>query len=89
MQTTATRLIARAQQAGSLRPDYTGQDLLFIFGTNAILARAAATTAPDAWRRAVALMLDGLRVEAAHPLPAASLTTQQAYTVMGRLAAAV
>lgn len=84
----STRLITRAQQAGVLRPDYTGQDLLFIFGTNALLARAAAETAPDAWSRAVALMLDGLRTRAAHPLPAPSLTLQQAYTVMGRLATA-
>lgn len=88
IQTTAARLITRAQQAGALRPDYTGQDLLFIFGTNALLARAAAGTAPDAWRRAVALMLDGLRAQAAHPLPTGSLTLQQAYTVMGRLVAA-
>ncbi|MCC5577360.1 TetR family transcriptional regulator [Microtetraspora sp. AC03309] len=88
IQAAAARLIARAQQAGTLRPDYTGEDLLFIFGTNALLARAAASTAPDIWRRAVALTLDGLRAEAAHPLPAGPLTLQQAYTVMGRLAAA-
>ncbi|ROO87538.1 TetR family transcriptional regulator [Actinocorallia herbida] len=88
IQVAATHLIARAQQAGALRPDYTGEDLLFIFGTNALLARAAAGTAPDAWRRAVALMLDGLRAQAARPLPAGPLTSQQAYTVMGRLTAA-
>lgn len=88
IQAAAARLIARAQQDGSLRPDYTGEDLLFIFGTNALLARAAAPTAPDAWRRAVALMLDGLRTRAAHPLPAGPLTPQQAYAMMGRLATA-
>ncbi|GAB1818622.1 TetR/AcrR family transcriptional regulator [Herbidospora sp. RD11066] len=86
-QVASARLIARAQEAGVLRADYTGQDLVFIFGTNALVARAAAETAPEAWRRGVALMLDGLRTEAAHPLPAEPLTMDQAYTVMGRLAA--
>ncbi|MDT0341465.1 TetR/AcrR family transcriptional regulator [Streptomyces litchfieldiae] len=84
----AARVIERAQRAGVLRPDFTRGDLLFIFGTNALLARAAADAAPDAWRRGVAFMLDGLRAEAAHPLPAGPLTSRQVYEVMGRLAGA-
>ncbi|MGW0433013.1 TetR/AcrR family transcriptional regulator [Micromonospora sp. NPDC003197] len=85
IQAAAAQLIAPAQKSGALRSDYTSEDLLFIFGTNALLARAAAQIAPDAWRRAVAFMLDGLRAQAAHPLPAGPLTSEQAYTVMGRL----
>ncbi|MER7786664.1 helix-turn-helix domain-containing protein [Streptomyces sp. NPDC097640] len=84
----ATRIIERAQRAGALRPDFTREDLLFIFGTNALLSRAAKDTAPGAWRRGVAFMLDGLRAEAAHPLPTAPLTAQQLYAVMGNLAGA-
>lgn len=83
----ATQIIERAQQAGAIRPDFTGEDLLLFFGTNALLARAVAHTAPDAWRRQVAFLLEGLNTETAHgPLPVAPLTPQQMYDVMGRLA---
>ncbi|MET9382090.1 hypothetical protein ABZY09_13615 [Streptomyces sp. NPDC002928] len=70
----AARIIERAHPAGALRPDFTGEDLLFIFGTNALLARASKDAAPGAWRRGVGFMLDGLRAEAAHPLPSGPLT---------------
>jgi AcrR family transcriptional regulator len=54
------RIITRAQEAGALRPDFRPPDLAVVF--------AAATAAPD-WRRGLALVLDGLRAPAAHPLP--------------------
>lgn len=79
------RIIERAQQAGTPCPDFTREDLLFILGTNALLTRAAKDTAPDAWCRGVAFMFDGLRTEAAHPLPTGPLTPQQVYQVMGNL----
>ncbi|MFC9244767.1 hypothetical protein ACFT7S_12260 [Streptomyces sp. NPDC057136] len=41
--------------------------------------------APDAWRRGVAFMLDGLRTEAAHSLPTGPRTSQQVYEVMAGL----
>ncbi|MEU6356191.1 helix-turn-helix domain-containing protein [Streptomyces sp. NPDC047072] len=66
---SAERIIERAQRAGTLRPDFTREDLLFLFGSNALLARAAKGVAPDAWLRGLAFTLDGLRTEAAHPLP--------------------
>jgi hypothetical protein len=44
-------------------------------------------TAPDAWRRQVAFLLDGLSTEIAQkPLSVAPLTSQQMHVVMGRLA---
>lgn len=67
----AERIIERARRAGTLRPDFTREDLLFLLGSNALLARAAKDTAPDAWLRGLAFTLDGLRTEAAHPLPTA------------------
>lgn len=73
----ASRIIERAQQAGALRPDFSGADLLFVFGSSALLARTAADAAPDAWRRGLAFMLDGLRTEAARPLPVGPLTREQ------------
>ncbi|MFJ3772224.1 TetR/AcrR family transcriptional regulator [Streptomyces sp. NPDC090075] len=85
---TAWRVIERAQRAGALRPDFTHADLLFVFGTNALLSRAAKDSAPDAWRRGIAFVLDGLRTEAAHPLPAPPLSEEQLNRVMTNLAGA-
>lgn len=79
----AGRIIERAQRAGALRPDFTTQDLLFVFGANALLARAAANVVPDAWRRSIAFLLDGLRTDAARPpLPVGPLTPEQVATVL-------
>lgn len=83
----ATRIIERAQLAGAVRPDFTSEDLLLFFGTNALLARAVSDTAPDAWRRQVAFLLTGLSTEPAQePLSVAPLAPPQMYEVMGRLA---
>ncbi|MFC3997370.1 TetR/AcrR family transcriptional regulator [Nocardiopsis sediminis] len=82
----AARIIERAQRAGALRADFTNEDLLYIFALNALLARAAADAAPDAWRRGIAFLLDGLRPGAAHPLPTAALTPDQVNRVMANLA---
>ncbi|MFE4964291.1 TetR/AcrR family transcriptional regulator [Streptomyces sp. NPDC056660] len=81
----AAQIIDRAQRAGTLRPDFAHEDLLFVFGTNALLARAVKDTAPDAWRRSVAFTLDGLRTAAARPLPAPPLSLEQAYRLMDNL----
>ncbi|KPM56663.1 TetR family transcriptional regulator [Frankia sp. CcI49] len=88
----STRIIQRAQDAGELRPDFTGEDLALTFGAIARLARASAgtntgaDTAPDVWRRSVAFLLDGLRTGAARgPLPTGPATPRQAYAVLSRL----
>ncbi|WP_416979749.1 TetR/AcrR family transcriptional regulator [Streptomyces sp. T028] len=79
------RVIERAHRAGTLRPDFTPEDLLLVLGANALLARAAAGLAPEVWRRGVAFTLDGLRTEAAHTLPADPPTSQQIYDMMSNL----
>jgi hypothetical protein len=77
------QLVERARRAGVLRADFTREDvLLFIFWNTAMLVRHMADTAPDAWRRGIALLLDGLRAEAAHPLPGRPLTRDQVDGVM-------
>ncbi|MFW5417756.1 TetR/AcrR family transcriptional regulator [Nocardiopsis sp. CNT-189] len=82
----AERIIARAHEAGALRPDFTGADLVFTLGANAALARATAGAAPDAWRRGIAFLLDGLRTEAARgPLPSAPPTPQQVHDALAGL----
>lgn len=83
----ARRIVERAQEAGALRADFTGEDLSFTFGAITLLARAGADAAPDAWRRTVAFVLDGLRAEAVRkPLPVGQLTQQQVYALLRNLA---
>jgi hypothetical protein len=50
---------------------------------NAGVVRAMRNAAPDAWRRFVGMMLDALRADRAHPLPAPP-TPAQTYRAMLR-----
>jgi AcrR family transcriptional regulator len=71
------QMIARAQDQGSLRPDFTPEDMPLLFWTSGSVIEATAGVAPDCWRRHLALTLDGLRVGAATPLPVPALTPAQ------------
>lgn len=86
IQAAAERIIERAQHAGTLRLDFTREDLLFVLATNARLAQAAMHAAPDVWRRCVAFTLDGLRTEAGRPLPTGPPTPHQATQVLVSMA---
>jgi AcrR family transcriptional regulator len=63
------RLIERAKAEGTLRPDFVAEDHVLLMMGNAGVVQGAGDAAPDAWRRYVGLMLDGLRSEGATPLP--------------------
>ncbi|MFI5888569.1 hypothetical protein ACIA5D_00455 [Actinoplanes sp. NPDC051513] len=81
-------LIAKAHAAGRLRADFTAEDLPFLLWTTSTVVRATANTAPEAWRRALAFTLDGLRPAAAsQPLPTAPLSPEQVHEVMLALGA--
>jgi AcrR family transcriptional regulator len=71
------RLIERAHEDGSLRPDFTPQDMPLVFMTGGRVLEAARDVAPDLWRRYLGLLLDGLRAEGATPLPRGPLTRAQ------------
>ena len=71
------RLIERAHEQGDLRPDFTAEDLPLVFWTAHRVIETTASIAPDLWRRYLGLLLDGLRTEAATPLPAPPLTRAQ------------
>jgi AcrR family transcriptional regulator len=71
------RLIERAQEQGSLRADFAPEDLSLVFWTADRVIEATAAVRPDFWRRYLALLLDGLRAEAATPLPHPPLTRAQ------------
>jgi AcrR family transcriptional regulator len=63
------RLIERAQAQGSLRRDLVPEDIVLVMMANAGVVQGTAVAAPDAWRRFVGLMLDGLRSDGAGPVP--------------------
>lgn len=71
------RIITRAQDAGVLRRDWVLEDIAFITWSHTRVLEATAPISPDAWRRNLALILDGLRSPAAHPLPVPPLTESQ------------
>lgn len=77
-------ITARAKEAGALRDDVEGTDLVFIqVGLNAIAERSREVS-PELYRRYLHLMLDSIR---AHPdqldLPVAALTVDQTHAAMG------
>ena len=71
------RMIQRAQEQGTLRPDFKPEDLPLVFWTADRVIDRTAAVAPDYWRRYLGLLLDGLRADAATPLPRPSLTRAQ------------
>jgi hypothetical protein len=76
-----TELIRRAQAQGDLRADFVPEDVVLLLFANAGVVRATRDAAPDAWRRFVGLILDGLRADRARPLPAPP-TPAQTYRAM-------
>jgi AcrR family transcriptional regulator len=70
-------LIERAQAQGTLRSDFTSEDLPLVFWTAGRVIETTATVAPDYWRRYLGLLLDGLRADAASALPEPPLTRAQ------------
>lgn len=72
-----SRIMARARAAGDLRDDVEATDVVLTLWAIAAIAEATRDVGPGAWRRHLALALDGLRAAAAHPLPAPPLTGGQ------------
>lgn len=66
---TVGSLIARAQEQGTMRRDVVTMDLLFLLGPLCRALPATTELRPDLWRRYLALLLDGFRAQATHPLP--------------------
>ncbi|MFJ9948720.1 TetR/AcrR family transcriptional regulator [Kitasatospora sp. NPDC091207] len=66
---TVGTLVARAQEQGTMRPDVVTMDLLFMLGPLCRALPATTELRPDLWRRYLALLLDGFRTRATHPLP--------------------
>ena len=58
-------LVRRAQEQGSLRPDFVVADLSMLLLANAGVVTATHCTVPDAWRRFAAYMIDAFRTPTA------------------------
>jgi AcrR family transcriptional regulator len=80
----AEALTARARQAGVIRTDVTGHDIVLLLNAPTHIAAPIVTARPDLWRRYLHLILDGLRPEAAHDLPVAAPTNQDFTTAATR-----
>jgi AcrR family transcriptional regulator len=65
-----TELFRRAQRAGAIRADAAPQDIAAIFALLGPAFAMSRTSAPDLWRRYLALVLDGLRATDRAELPA-------------------
>ncbi len=63
-------LLERAQRDGYLRRDVVVADVAVLEMMISTLGSAAASVAPDLWRRYLALVLDGLAAPGSRPLPA-------------------
>jgi AcrR family transcriptional regulator len=70
------RLVARAREAGVLRADFTDQDVVLVLMANAGLVERAHGIPSEASARLLALLLDGLRAQAATAGPAAPSARQ-------------
>lgn len=70
-------LLERAQEAGAVRADATPEDTMLVFHGVAHAGLMLEDVAPGAWRRYLGLALDGLRPEAATPLPRRPISKRQ------------
>jgi len=78
-------VLTRAQKSGDVRPDITLADIVNLIWSNGRMIDATSTTAPNAWRRQLHLMLDAYRAERAHPIPEPPMTEKQLYDAMVHL----
>jgi AcrR family transcriptional regulator len=77
MRPLIVRIVERAQQQGSLRADFSPEDVpLLLWGGYGILERGGGV-APEVWRRYLGFVVDGLRQDAATPLAHRPLTRSQ------------
>jgi AcrR family transcriptional regulator len=77
-----TELVRRAHDAGELRADVVADDVLLVSLMTGAVVDFTFAVDPQLWRRALGLLLDGLRAEGASPLPVAPLDADQVERAM-------
>jgi AcrR family transcriptional regulator len=70
------RVISRAKAAGAIRADFTHQDVVLLLMANSELVRRTREQAPEAWRRHLAFVLQGIRASAGESAPSAPTVAQ-------------
>ncbi|GLW11416.1 TetR family transcriptional regulator [Microtetraspora sp. NBRC 13810] len=80
----AEALTARARQAGVVRADVTGHDIVLLLNAPTRIAAPLAGARSDLWRRYLHLIFDALRPEAGHELPVAAPTNADFTTAATR-----
>ena len=86
MRPLVAEVVARAHAEGTLRADFAAEDVPMLFWTGGRVAEVTSDVAPDLWRRYLGFVLDGLRADAATPLPTPPLTRAQLDRVQTRKA---
>ena len=76
------QLVARVRDSGALRADVEVADIGLLLWSAVRATEGVREQAPDAWRRHLGILLDGLRSEAAHPLPGPPLDQEILRTAM-------
>ncbi|MQY23249.1 TetR/AcrR family transcriptional regulator [Nocardia macrotermitis] len=76
------QLIARVRESGALRTDVDVSDVGLLLWSVVRATEGVREQAPDVWRRHLGILLDGLRGEAAHPLPGPPLDDEILRTAM-------
>ncbi|GIF74092.1 TetR/AcrR family transcriptional regulator [Asanoa siamensis] len=66
---TIDHLVARARTQKAIRPDITGADVILLMCAPNYVVSYVPEAPPDLWQRYLAIIFDGLRPAAAHPLP--------------------
>lgn len=79
----SAELVARAQAAGALRDDVGVVDLSLVPIMVGAIIDSAREVDPELWRRALGILLDGLRSAAATPLPVGPPTVEQFDRILG------
>jgi hypothetical protein len=77
-----SEIVERAKRSGELRPDFVLADMAFVTWAITRTIEATGDVDPQAWRRHLGFVLDGLRAGAAHPLPVPALTDEQVSRIM-------
>jgi AcrR family transcriptional regulator len=73
----------RAKEAGRLRGDFEATDMVPLMWAMSQIIRESGGAEPAVWRRFLGFYLDGLRADAAHPLPVPALSPDRMAGLMG------
>ncbi|GAA0921547.1 TetR/AcrR family transcriptional regulator [Nonomuraea longicatena] len=73
----ADTLVERARTAGAVREDITGLDVVLLLTAASQAVLSVGQDTPGLWRRYLGVIFDGLRPQAAHPLPVPPPTLTQ------------